>query len=74
MTDEVPLTKLRRGDKATVVGLPADDRHLRKLVAFGVLPGTDILLLQTFPGYVLSVGNTVLAVDKEIAGSILVRK
>lgn len=74
MMDAVPLTRLRRGDRGIVAALPVDGCDLRKLVVFGVFPGTAIKVLQSFPGYVLSVGNTVLAVDREIAGSILVRK
>jgi hypothetical protein len=36
------------------------------------LPGTLIEILQTFPVYVLAIGHTCLAIDKEIAAAIRV--
>lgn len=74
MAKRTPLVKLRRGEKALVAELPADKSRLQKLLVFGVLPGTEIEMLQVFPGYVLAVGNTMLALDREIAESILVVK
>jgi ferrous iron transport protein A len=74
MTTGAPLLKLKQGDKAIVTALPADERNLHKLLVFGVLPGTEIEVLQVFPGYVIAVGNTMLALDHEIAGSILAIK
>jgi Fe2+ transport system protein FeoA len=41
-------------------------------MAFGILPGIEVEVLQTFPGFVVGVGNTRLAVDKDIAVGILV--
>lgn len=72
MARETPLVNLRRGDRGVVATLPAEARHLHKLLVFGVLPGTEIEVLQVFPGYVIAVGNTMLALDREIAGSITV--
>ena len=74
MTKGSPLVNLRRGDKAIIAALPADERHLHKLLVFGVLPGTEIEVLQVFPGYVIGVDNTMLALDREIAGTIIVIK
>ncbi len=68
--EEIPLTRLRPGEKALVAVLPAARRDLARLLAFGILPGTEISILQTFPVYVLAVGHTILAIDKEIAASI----
>lgn len=72
MATEIPLACLRPGEKAVVAALPAGRRHLARLLAFGILPGSAIEVLQTFPVYVLAIGHTRLAIDKEIAGSILV--
>ena len=54
--------------------LPADKSQLRKLTAFGVLPGAEIELLQTSPVYVLRIGYTQIALDYEIAKNIIVIK
>ncbi|MDR7865870.1 MAG: FeoA family protein [Sporomusaceae bacterium] len=70
--EEIPLSRLRPGEKAHVAALPAGRRDMARLLAFGILPGTEITILQTFPVYVLAVGYTRLAIDKEIAASIKV--
>lgn len=74
MEQHITLTRLRPGEKAQIAALPAGRRDLARLLAFGILPGTEISILQTFPVYVLSVGHTRLAIDKEIAASIIVRR
>jgi ferrous iron transport protein A len=74
MAGGTPLVNLRQGDRAIIASLPDAARHLHKLLVFGVLPGTEIEVLQVFPGYVVVVGNTMLAMDREIAGSIMVIK
>ncbi len=74
MGKEIPLAGLRPGDKAIVAALPAGRPHLARLLAFGILPGTTVEVLQTFPVYVLSMGHTRLAIDAEIAGLIMVER
>jgi ferrous iron transport protein A len=71
--EEIPLTRLRPGEKALVAALPAARRDMARLLAFGILPGTAVEVLQTFPVYVLAVGHTVLAIDRQIASSIYVQ-
>lgn len=73
MAPEKPLDALKKGEEAVVAALPDKTALLRKLTAFGILPGTDIALLQTFPSFVLAVGGTRLAMDREIAAAILVK-
>jgi len=68
----MPLAALRPGEKAVVAALPAAREHLARLRAFGILPGTAIEVLQTFPVYVLAIGHTRLAIYKEIASTVLV--
>jgi ferrous iron transport protein A len=72
MEEQQPLTTLRPGEKAVVAALPAGRRDLARLLAFGILPGVAVEVLQTFPAYVLAIGYTRLAIDKQIAGQILV--
>lgn len=69
---EISLATLRRGATATIAALPADRRRQSKLLAFGILPGTGVRVLQTFPVYVLAFGHTKLAIDKDIARAITV--
>ncbi|WP_371371351.1 FeoA family protein [Sporomusa aerivorans] len=72
---EQPVTVLKAGDKARVVAIAGQDAgYIRKLTVFGLLPGADIEVMQTFPAYVLSIGNTQLALDREIATGIIVVK
>ena len=68
------LATLRRGAAATIAALPADRGRQSKLLAFGILPGTRVRVLQTFPVYVLAFGHTKLAIDREIAKAIRVIK
>jgi DtxR family Mn-dependent transcriptional regulator len=46
------------------------DRH-NSLAVFGVVPGAEITLLQQQPACVVQIGETQLALDPEIAESIL---
>jgi len=69
----ISLVKLRVKKKVRVVGLlPVEKGQLRKLMVFGILPGVEIEILQTYPIYVLQVGYTQIALDYEIAKNIMV--
>ncbi len=50
-----------------------DEKIVKKLLAMGVHTGMHITLEQTFPSFIISVGRTRIAIDKEIASSIKVR-
>ena len=41
-------------------------------MALGIMPGATLQLLQRFPAYVVQLGYTQLAIDKETAASIMV--
>lgn len=47
-------------------------REVQKLMAMGVLPGTDIRLLQRFPSYVFQLGYSQFTVDRSLAELIYV--
>lgn len=47
--------------------------EIQKLMAIGILPGTQIGLIRRYPSYVFEVGNTQYAVDRNIANLIYVR-
>lgn len=62
------------GESATVTHLAGEssERH-NALTVFGLVPGAEIVLLQRYPSYVLEVGETVLALESDVAESIVVR-
>lgn len=67
---EWPLHK-----KAEVAHVHTQDRRaLQKIIAMGVLPKTQITLLQKFPSYVFEVQNTRFSIDKELASSIYLQE
>lgn len=67
------LSTVKIGQPQTVVCLQTqDDATLHKLMAFGILPGSDLVLEQRFPSYIIMVGRTRTALDKETAQSIFV--
>lgn len=43
---------------------------LQKLASLGLFPGQKVKVVQKFPAYVLQVGHTLVAIDKDIAASI----
>lgn len=70
----MPLTDLEKNKKARVSYLRTHDHSiLKKIIAMGVLPNTEITLIQKFPSYVFQIGKSQFAVDKELASSVYVR-
>jgi Fe2+ transport system protein FeoA len=66
---------LRPGEAAEILGLSGDRPSRRNnLAVFGLVPGSEVRLLQRYPSYVLRIGETVLALDGEVAGDIVVRR
>lgn len=71
----IPLTVMKANERASIVRIATDDTvKLRKLTAFGIMPGFDLLLIQKFPAYVVQVGFTQVALDEDIASEIMVKK
>ncbi|MDF2570584.1 MAG: FeoA domain protein [Sporomusa sp.] len=72
---EQSITTLKAGEKAKIIEINSrNSANMRKLTVFGLLPGTEIEVVQTFPAYVLNVDNTQLALDYEAAIGIIVVK
>lgn len=68
------LAELEVKNKGEIAYLHAkDNSQMQKLMSIGVLPGMSISLLQKFPSYVLQLGQSQFAIDKELASSIYVR-
>jgi len=75
MAEQIPVTALKPGEQAEVVTVDTLDLiSLRKLTALGILPGVTVKMVQVFPTYVLQVDYTLLALDSQIAGKIVVKK
>ncbi|VBB06231.1 transcriptional repressor c-terminal [Lucifera butyrica] len=73
--DEKSIKSLKPGDMATVLVIQCKEKsQLRKLAAFGILPGVKVRVLQTYPCYVLGMGNSEVALDHIIVEKIIVTK
>lgn len=73
MCNGIALVELDKGKEGYVLQLlPVEKEKIRKLLAFGILPGVKIKMLQIYPVYVITVGHTQLALDYEIAKNVIV--
>ncbi len=69
------LAEMEGGEKVAVAYLVTrDNRKLQKLMSMGILPGVKIDIIQTFPSYVFRIGHSVVAVDREMAEDVFVRR
>lgn len=66
------LRELKTGERGRVLCLGATSDRNNSLAVFGLAPGAEITLLQQQPACVVQIGETQLALDPEIAESILV--
>jgi len=70
-----PLADLVPGDQAKIVFItPGSHSRLDRLSAMGVVPGSIVKLHQKKPAYVIQLGETMIAVDKDITKEIFVKK
>ncbi len=70
-----PLADLTPGDQAKIVFItPGSHSRLDRLSAMGVVPGSIVKLHQKKPSYVIQLGETMIAVDKDITKEIFVKK
>jgi Fe2+ transport system protein FeoA len=68
-----PLSKLRPGARGRISRVTRDlTGRTERLAALGVTRGASVRVLQTFPGIVFECDQTELAVERVVAGSILV--
>jgi len=69
------LDNLLPGQKGRVAYITAlEHQQLHKLLSLGIIPGKIIHLHQTHPAYVIKVEETELALEKELAKNIYLRK
>ena len=70
-----PLADLMPGDRAKIVFItPGSHSRLDRLSAMGVVPGSTVKLHQKRPSYVIQIGETMVAVDKEITREMFVKR
>ncbi len=70
-----PLADLIPGEKGKIVFItPGSHSRLDRLSAMGVVPGSIVKLHQKRPSYVIQLGETMVAVDKDITREIFVKK
>lgn len=68
-----PLCDGRPGAEGVVAYLSTrDNREIQKMMAMGILPGTKVALLQTFPSYVLQVAYSQFTFDRSLAEMIYI--
>ena len=69
-----PLDYLGNKTQGTIAAIRnKDEKVVKKLLAMGVHTGMHITLEQRFPAFVIRVGRTRIAIDKNIANSIKVK-
>ncbi len=65
------LDELPSAGNAVVTGFNGlSERATRRLMAYGLVPGARVTLLQRRPAYILRVGQSELALEAEIAASV----
>ena len=70
-----PLADLLPGERAKIIFItPESHSRLDRLSAMGVVPGSIVKLHQKKPSYVIQLGETMIAVDKDIVRDIFVKK
>ncbi|SRR5581483_1252230 len=68
------LVDLPIGSSGTIVFIaPKSMSRMSRLAAFGLVPGSEVRLLERKPSVVLSCGQTSIAVEDEIGSEIYVR-
>ena len=66
------VSDLRPGETSEVVSLGTQASRRNTLSAFGLVPGSKVTVVQQRPACVVRIGETELALDREIAREILV--
>jgi Fe2+ transport system protein FeoA len=68
-----PVTRLEAGETGIVTKiLSTVPERLVKLTSLGVMPGVHVTLVQRRPAVILKIAETTIALDGEVADTILV--
>jgi Fe2+ transport system protein FeoA len=67
------LSSLASGQRARVIDvISRDPAQAHRLSCLGVTPGVIVTVLQTFPGVIFQCDETELAIEPDVARSIVV--
>jgi DtxR family Mn-dependent transcriptional regulator len=64
------LSELSPGDEAEVKYIVAGDEESKILISSGIIPGVKIKVLRVYPAFVVQMGNTQFALDRNLAECI----
>jgi DtxR family transcriptional regulator, Mn-dependent transcriptional regulator len=71
----IPLEELGLGEKGRIVFIaPKSHQRLDRLSTLGIVPGSILRMHQKNPSYVLQIGETTLALDRDIVKNIYVKR
>jgi DtxR family Mn-dependent transcriptional regulator len=71
----IPLEELGLGEEGRIVFIaPKSHQRLDRLSSLGIVPGSIIRMHQKNPSHVLQIGETSLALDREIVKDIYVKR
>ena len=71
----IPLEELGLGEEGRIVFIaPKSHQRLDRLSALGIVPGSILRMHQKNPSYVLQMGETTLALDRDIVKNIYVKR
>ncbi len=71
----IPLEELGLGEEGRIVFIaPKSHQRLDRLSTLGIVPGSVLRMHQKNPSYVLQIGETMLALDRDIVRNIYVKK
>lgn len=68
------LNEAKAGQDMQITHLASDDdATLNRLLSLGLLPGTRVTVVQSFPSFLLQLGYIQIAIDEQLARSIQVQ-
>jgi len=71
----IPLEELGLGEEGRIVFIaPKSHQRLDRLSTLGIVPGSNVRMHQKNPSHVLQIGETFLALDRDIVKDIYVKK
>jgi DtxR family Mn-dependent transcriptional regulator len=71
----IPLDELGLGEEGRIVFIaPKSHQRLDRLSTLGIVPGSIVRMHQKNPSHVLQIGETTLALDRDIVKDIFVKR
>ncbi len=71
----IPLEELGLGEEGRIVFIaPKSHQRLDRLSTLGIVPGSILRMHQKNPSFVLQIGETTIALDREIVRNIYVKR